>query len=210
MNNGLPPKSGILGVVDTILTYVDQPWKAVAVIVALIVIGTGDGAWLERDFLQELLRPAPAAAILRNDHDLGAVIDKLFDGTGLEAVAIWSVDLGANVAHLRVARYAAGSPWKIPLPTIQWVTEQSDLAKVSVKLFHGEPACNHTGELHGALAHFLVQDGMEYVCYVPEPPSRTEAAVGMVLLAWKEKPDDALVRSALAAVLNQTNHIVMH
>jgi hypothetical protein len=54
-----PARSGLGNLLTAILGYMDRPWKAVVVILALILAGLGYAAWSERAAILAALR-APA------------------------------------------------------------------------------------------------------------------------------------------------------
>ena len=54
MTNDQPPPSGIVtGVVDRFIKFVDRPWKAVTVIVLVVICGVGWFVYEKRDELFE-------------------------------------------------------------------------------------------------------------------------------------------------------------
>lgn len=201
-------RGGFVGaLVDKLLAYIDRPWRAIFVLALILVGGIGYTVYENRsDLLRVLVAHGPPAPVsLRSD--LGAVLTSLLITTSADAIGIWAVDLGANRADLNLAQRRNDGAWPAP-EHLQWVTEYTDWT-VKTKLFNGEEACGEPAALGGVLASYLATDGMIYACYVPEPPSRSEPTIGVVVLAWRTAPDARDVRRAVAAVQAQTEKIIM-
>lgn len=203
-NNG---RSGFIAtLVEKVLGWVDRPWRALFILALVLVLGIGYSVYDHRaDLIRVFTAPSTGPVVLRSS--LADVIIGLFYTTTADAIAIWAVDVGANRADLKLGYRRGSELWEAHPAHLQWITEQTD-PKVAAKLFRGEAVCDNPAALKGVLSAFLISDGMNYACYVPEPPSSTEVAVGVVVLAWRSEPESGKLRASLAAVQAQTNRII--
>lgn len=202
-------RGGFIGsLLDKLLAYVDRPWRAIFILVLVLVLGIGYTVWESRTELVRVFTTHGPTRPLTLRSDLGVVITGLFYGTTADAIAIWAVDLGANRADAKLGKRRGGELWEAHPAHLQWVTEQTN-PEVVTKLFRGEAACDNPTALRGVLSEFLASDGMTYACYIPEPPSSSEAVVGVVVLAWRIEPEPGKLRASLAAVQAQTDKIIL-
>lgn len=200
------------GIVGAILTFferwMDKPWKALFVLAAVLVGGIGFVAYQEREaLLKVLLHKQPAKAVMRTA-STSATLTGLFYTTHIDAASIWALNLHDNTAEYLTGRRRDGTPWLITPRILKLFTESSNPA-ITKKLLQGEPVCADPAQSRMLLGQALVDDGEQWVCFVPEPPTSTELLVGYVLLGFKDKPSEAVADAAVAAVLKQTDEILI-
>lgn len=200
--NGLITK-----ILDRLLSYADRPWRAIFVLILVVLIGFGYLAWHERQALLKLLERRSSEEHL--SADLGAVISTLFYTTTADAVGIWSVDLRTATTEFVVGRRRDLTEWRIMPKTLRAFTETSN-PQVTAHLLRGESTCLEPPSMHFPVAEALTQDGMKSACLVPEPPSRTSLLIAVLILAWREKPPQSVSDAAVSAVLRETAKIVTH
>ena len=70
-------------------------------------------------------------------------------------------------------------------------------------------ACADPRKLVSLQARAIARD-MVWVCYVPEPPSHTEATLGLIIIAWKVTPSAPLADAAVTAIEAASGRIVSH
>jgi hypothetical protein len=200
-------------IIQSVLGYVDRPWRALFILVILLVGGAGFFVYEHRaDIVQAWLQRSqqPGTLTIGSEAELSNVIDDMFvnaASTGVDAIAIWSVDIGGNRAALKIGKRSDGTPWKITPTVLQWVHPEVNTPMLT-RLFKGESSCDDPRQYSGTLSGSLIAEGFVYICYTPEPPNNKDVIVGLVALAWRTKPSEQLVRSALTAVLQETDRIV--
>lgn len=217
-NNDKPQYHGLLGLIKYGLDFVTTPWKAIWLIFVGILVGVGIYIWEERVYLREYIYTRQQPTALRNDAELLLAINDIFTAsrsTGVSGVAIWSFNIGSNRMEARVGRRSDGANWEKRPAVAPWI-HPSVNTEMLTKLLYGQPACNdphywappEQQSTGGVIAQFLVTDGMNWTCFIPEPPSTVEPPVGLVILAWRDPPSDIQARSAVAAVLSLTARII--
>jgi hypothetical protein len=186
MSEQKPP--GVAGFIGQVLSFIDRPWKAVAV-GALAVLGIA--IWIVYQKHDEIIEAwlTPSDLTLRTDA-VPAALDKLVAETGADLVQIWSVDLSANSQRFIAARRKDGERPVIPEPRrLPVIVRTSDL-RVLVDVLNGHPACaDITAAVSSPVVHRLAERGMSRACATPIPPT-PEAFVGVIYLSWFKKPTE--------------------
>jgi hypothetical protein len=182
---------------QTILSYIDRPWKVFAVIALIIV---GGAAWIiydKRDILIEAwLTPATPEL---NVGAIPAALETLASESGADLVQVWSIDLSTNSQRFIAARLANGERPVIPNPRrLPIIVTVSDLRSL-IEVLEGHPVCVPLALSGSPLARRLAERGMVRGCAIPIPPNPT-AFVGVIYLAWeKVDPDESHEKVAVGA-----------
>lgn len=172
-----------------LFAYVDRPWKVVAVILFLIFGIAGYIVYDKRDLLIESWM-TPDAVGLKLD-EVPEALDKLAEESGADLVQIWSVDLPSNSQTFIAARRKDKERPVIPSPRrLPIVVHVTDL-KVLVDVMEGHPVCVPVVMTGSPLARRLAERNLKYGCAIPIPPNPT-AFVGVIYLAWEERPDSSV------------------
>ncbi|HSR78777.1 MAG TPA: hypothetical protein VLN57_19535 [Xanthobacteraceae bacterium] len=191
------------GLAERVLGYMDRPWRAVAIVVLLILFGLGFAAWEERVRLFGFLEVRHPAALKLGE--LQAAASNLLIVTTADVVTIWSVDIGANSQELLVAKQRNGrwdfGPTQLPVATE--TLSSSDI----VKLFRGHPICDDPANRGSLLMKHLATIGMHRMCAAPAPPA-PDLLLGVIYLAWRTPPDPPIEEAALHAELATASAIV--
>lgn len=189
--------TGISGIISQIFSYIDRPWKAVVVVVLILVCGTGYVLYQHQDqLIESWLTPDQ---ISLNTKDIPKALDKLAESTGVDLIQIWSVDLPSNTQRFVGARRPDGNRPVIPSPrSLPIITHISD-ARILVDVLNGNPVCLNTTATGSPLARRLADRNIKWGCAIPIPTS-PNALVGVIYLAWQTQPEpitqDVAVRLA--------------
>jgi len=187
MSENDPPAGGAAGIVDRVLRFMDQPWKAVAVVVLLILCGVG---WIVYDKRDELFEAwlTPSAPELKKS-EVPMALDKLASETDADLVQIWAVDLPSNSQWFLGARLHSGERPVIPSPRrLPIIDHTSDISRL-VEVLDGRPTCVDLETTGTPVARRLAERGMHRGCAIPIPPG-PESFVGVIYLAWTNKTPD--------------------
>jgi hypothetical protein len=192
---------GVTGLVYRVLGYMDTPWKAVTVVVLVVLCGVGYGGWVERERLF-FAKPSGADS-LAVDKVSGELVE-LLRQTGADWGSVWSVSLGTNAQQLIQARQKDGGSWAFSpksLPVILGDTK----SQLIVGVLHGG-ACVDGAGLPSLLVRRLVADGMRRFCAVAvRGPARV---VGVIYLAWRWTPDATEETTYLADARDTAVHLL--
>lgn len=174
----------------------DKPWKAVAVMLAMLLGGAGWALYEKRDVLFEAWL-TPSAATLKTG-EIPEALDKLVQESGADLVQVWQADLSSNSQWFIGARDKSGERPAIPsprrLPIIVTVSDATTL----VNVLAGNPVCVDIRAEGSPLARRLTARGMARGCAIPIPPDPS-AFVGVIYLAWRERPDASIEEVAAGA-----------
>lgn len=188
MSENDPPAGGMAGIVDRILRFMDRPWKAVAVVVLLILCGAGWIIYDKRDELFEAWLTPDTPELKKAEVPLA--LDKLAAETDADLVQIWAVDLPSNSQWFLGARLHTGERPVIPSPRrLPIIDHTSDISRL-VEVLDGRPTCVDLEKTGTPVARRLAERGMHRGCAIPIPPG-PESFVGVIYLAWANEKADA-------------------
>jgi hypothetical protein len=176
-----PPSGHVVGIVDRVLRFIDRPWKAVAVVVLILIIGFGWAAWEKRDELLEAWL-TPSVPELKTA-EIPAALDLLTTETDADIIQIWAVDLQSNSQWFLGARRHDGQRPVIPSPRRLPVIVHSIDVKALSQVMEGAPACVDLTDHGSPIGRRLEERGMKRACAIPIPPG-PESFVGVIYLAW--------------------------
>lgn len=181
MSDPPPPPGAVAGTVDRVLRFIDQPWKAVTVVVLILIVGVGWFAWDKRDTLFEAWL-TPSATELKTSM-VPEALDKLTQETDADIVQIWAVDLAANSQWFIGARLHGGERPVIPSPRRLPVIVSSSDVRGLIAVLEGTPTCLDLDASGSPIARRLEERGMKRGCAIPIPPG-PQSFVGVIYLAW--------------------------
>lgn len=191
-----PPRGAIAGVLSQVMAYVNTPWKAVVVFLAVILGGVG---WViyqhEDELIEAWLTPIGVAL---NTQAVPATLDQLVANGGPDLVQVWSIDLSSNTQKFIAARKKDGERPPIPNPRrLPIVIATSDI-KALVQVLEGAPVCINIEPSGAPISRRLAERGHKRGCAVPIPPS-PDAFVGVIYMSWTNPPDASDENVAVAA-----------
>jgi hypothetical protein len=205
-----PPSSSKGWLIDTItsiLAFIDKPWKAVVVVVLLILGGIGFFAYDKRNELFEAWL-TPDAPELKTDQ-IPASLDVLAQETDADIVQIWAVDLSTNSQWFIAARRHDGERPIIPSPRRLPIIVHTSDVQMLINVLEGHPSCVDLTSLGSPLARRLADRGMKRGCAVPIPPNQ-ESLVGVIYLAWSTPTDDSTEKVAVGAAREIAKKLSTH
>lgn len=201
-----PPREnggGRMAILNTLLAYIDTPWKAVAIAGLAIVFGLGWLIWTERAaILGVLLRPAARPTVLKSEllPDLNGVLAD----TTADLVTIWRVDWAANTLSHVLSTGRNGTKLAVD-GTVPAVTELTDVSRMA-RVMNGEAVCAPTGV--GLLSQRFEAAGYRFECAAPVPPGVNQLAIGMLILLWKLPPSAVEQTAARTVEVIAADHMV--
>lgn len=192
----MPDPSHAMGLLDRVLKFVDRPWKAVAVVVTIVILGVG---WVLYEKRAEVLEAwlTPDAPELKKAL-IPEALEKLSSETTADLVQVWAVDLPSNSQWFLGARAHNGERPVIPSPRRLPIIVSTSDVQTLVAILDGQPTCVALNLTGSPLARRLAERGMHRGCAIPIPPTRV-AFVGVIYLAWIEAPDPSQEQVAVGA-----------
>jgi hypothetical protein len=201
------PRGTIAGIVRSVLQFIDKPWKAIAVVVLIVLLGTCALVYDKRDELFEAWL-TPTSPELRTG-DIPEALTKLAAETSADLVQIWQVDLSANSQWFLGARRHDGERPVIPSPRrLPIIDHTSDVSRL-VEVLAGRPTCVDLTTEGTPVARRLAERGMKRGCAIPIPPN-PEAFLGVIYLAWGERTDVSNENVAIGAAREIARKLATH
>jgi hypothetical protein len=204
-----PPSTGgtLAGLLDRAFRYMDTPWKALVVVVLVILAGVGWFLYDKRDELFEVWLTPDAPELMTAE--VPAALDRLATETNADLVQIWSVDLLTNSQRFLGARRHDGEKPVIPSPRRLPVLDHTSDVRNLVAVLDGKPTCVDLLVNGTPVARRLAERGMKRGCAIPIPPG-PESFVGVVYLAWTTQTDVSNENVAVAAAREIASKLATH
>jgi hypothetical protein len=192
-----PSAGGMLGLVPRLLDYMSTPWRAIMIIILVVLCGVGYALWTERAALIMALSQRQSLVHLIDKIQLKPVLSDLLVHTHADLVMVWSVDFAQNELLFDTSVKRGGGIWPEG-GIIPAVTEASHV-KTVVRLLNGEVVCdppqNYPSNL---LLRHLATDGYAYLWAVPVPPAANDMVFGILYIVWRKMPDSAETHAAMS------------
>jgi len=209
---GAPDPGGKTGaamaLVNRLLDYMKTPWQAATIILLVVILGLGWGAWSERTVLVHALVAKPHGPLVLKS-DLTPYLDGLINQTTADLASVWRVDFATNTQSYASSSKRGGGVWPPGDGQLPALTETSNMQTV-VKLMNGQTVCHgtdfNTGNL---LLRRLAADGYTWLCIEPVPPGINDMALAVAYLAWKQQPDAANEAAARSALVVAADRMVL-
>lgn len=202
-----PPTSGVSGIIDRVLRFIDKPWKAFAIAGLAILAFVAWVAYERRDELFEAWL-TPDTPELKTA-DVPEALNKLASETDADLVQIWAVDLSSNSQWFIAARRHDGERPVIPSPRrLPIIVQTSDLTAL-IGVLEGRPTCVDLEKTGSPLARRFADRGMKRGCAVPIPPN-PDSFVGVIYLVWASKTDDSNENVAVGAAREIAKKLATH
>jgi hypothetical protein len=173
----------------------NTPWRAVVIVVLVIIGGLGWAAWQEREKLAQLF-VVPTRVTL-NRSKLPVALASALVETGADIVAVWSVDLAANAAYFEQGRRRGGGPWTFKPARVPAIVAGSGPQRFA-DLLAGHAVCGDGAASNptSLITRALLEGGVQRFCYVPVRDMQG-AVFALLLLAWYQPPDAAHETAAI-------------
>jgi len=181
-------ESNTIGILDRLLAFMDQPWKAVVIIFLVIIGGAGYILYLERAEIAQAILSHNVKPRLKIEEFIETVPQLLRD-IGAYGALLVEINLTDNISIVRAGFDRDGSGW-VPLAGPHAaITEQIDQTLL-VKFLRNEPVCADisVNSKNFEVAAAARKYGLTYACIVQVPPI-IGVMVGGLFVAWTERPD---------------------
>ena len=191
---------------DKILTYVDSPFKLVALVIMAVLAFMGFLIYKNLDLIVGTYKEQQRLPTLAENR-LDDAVAHLFKNTQAEVVAIFKVDpiLGSRVlyrAYTREGRDKTKEGIDVGLFTANAANNRDVVA-----LMAGEVPCVEYLAAQSEVGLWYIEKGMRYGCRISVPPEPGKF-IGQITVGWKETPGDIeRMKSMLAiaaSMLSQT------
>ena len=191
---------------DKILTYVDSPFKLMALVIMAVLAFMGFLIYKNLDLIVGTYKEQQRLPTLAENR-LDDAVAHLFKNTQAEVVAIFKVDpiLGSRVlyrAYTREGRDKTKEGIDVGLFTANAANNRDVVA-----LMAGEIPCVEYLAAQSEVGLWYIEKGMRYGCRISVPPEPGKF-IGQITVGWKETPGDIeRMKSMLAiaaSMLSQT------
>src|SRR5262245_7480277 len=109
-----PPRSsgGLLDLVGRVLTFIDKPWKAITIVVLIVVLGFGAIIWQAKERLIDYFVPQyKVQQQLRGATHVEDLLRQLRRSTRVDLIMVWSVNLGSSTIKFVAGQTLDGKSW---------------------------------------------------------------------------------------------------
>jgi len=173
---------------DKILTYVDSPFKLMALIIMAVLAFMGFLIYKNLDLIVGTYQEQQRLPTLAENR-LDDAVTHLFKNTQAEVVAIFKVDpiLGSRVlyrAYTREGRDKTKEGIDVGLFTANAANNRDVVA-----LMAGEVPCVEYLSAQSEVGLWYIEKGMRYGCRISVPPEPGKF-IGQITVGWKETPGD--------------------
>ena len=176
-----------LGVLDRILTYVDSPFKLIALLIMFIF---GFFAWFvyaNHDLLVGAYKESQKLPSINESRaDDAAAI--LFKYGGAQTVAIFKVNPLFGTRVLYRAYTKEGRDKRMEGIDVGLFTQNPNNNADVVKLMAGETPCGDYHKPQSEIGLWYVEVGVTYGCRISVPPDATRF-IGQITVGYKDRPE---------------------
>lgn len=193
-----PEKLNAASLLDRLLSYADKPWKAIVILLAIVICGIGYIIWIERARIADavLARTVPASSL--NVEGFVEEAPRLLRDTRGDLVLLVEIKLIDNLVVDRIGIDPDGNRW-VPNTAPQQFLLSTSSMDWFVKFLANEVVCASTAEAVNEDAKVLFARGYVWGCLVSVPPILGVHA-GAVAVAWKQRPTELIEMRASYAL----------
>ena len=165
----------------------DRPWKAVVVVVLIIVCGASYLIWTERARIADAILTSAHVRAMLNEQEFLADAPQLLRVTRADYALLVELDLNDNIMEDRVGIDVDGNRWVTSTGPQEALKPTSSMALL-VRFLNNDLICTDTSVgVSNEDALVLGQKGYVRTCMIAVPPI-LGVGVGGLLLAWKTRP----------------------
>jgi hypothetical protein len=176
-----PPST--LGILDRVLAFMDKPWKAIAILLFVVVGGIGWFLYEQRARIADMVLHEPIMKPQLSVATFARGYEKLLRETKGDLAVLIEINLNDNVAFDRIGYTASGTPWvpvEGPQPALH---PQTSMDKV-IRFLRNDVVCVDTQNGPSADMQALFAANYLRACMVAVPPI-LGTSVGGLVVAWK-------------------------
>jgi hypothetical protein len=173
---------------DTVLSYVDSPFKLFAIVLMGVLAFSGYFLWQNQEFMRDAYKESkklPEINTSRVD-DASAM---LFKKTGATVVAVFKVNPLFNSRTLYRAYTKDGRDKSIEDIDVGLFSQNSANNSDVVRLMTNEIPCGEYRYAQSEVGLWYLEKGVTYTCRVSVPPD-SYRFVGQITVGWTEPPQD--------------------
>ena len=175
---------GLLSLLGRLLDYMTTPWKAMVILVFVLVLGLGWIVWEQRTPILEALLQSPDRLNLLQ---LPQALADLQTETDADLIGIWTASVTYSDEEFLAGRRRDGSSWAFK-PRRAPMFSGATPGRIIVELLAGNRVCADSKDAVSLLARAFRTEGMVRSCLVPVGVGDDRAVVA---LGWKNRlPDD--------------------
>ena len=195
------PKQGIYGLIEHVLDFIDRPWKALVILLFIVVIGAGYMFYLKLDqlFVQVFQKNEPHL-VTTIDPDIWKDLGR----TETDMIVVVSVNMSENVQRLVYASLD-GAPWKDMVKEAPAIADVNSY-KIVRALVHGRNTCADTSEI-SRYAQSLIDHGIKRICIIPIKV-RSGPPFGAIYLGWRAPLSENEEATALEVAARVGNTLI--
>ena len=170
-------------VFERLLAYADKPWKAVVVVVLVVVCGFGYLLWDQRARLADMVLHAPYTKPALDIARFARDADTLLRDTRGDVAVLIELHLVDNISIDRIGFDRDGNRW-VPIDGPQQAIAPDGSTAMIARFLRNEVICFDTQGAVTEEARALLASGYTRACLVSVPPI-IGVGVGGLLVAWK-------------------------
>jgi hypothetical protein len=183
MSGEQPAKLTPATVFERLLTYADKPWKAVVILIGVIICGLGWIVWTERTRIADYVLTRAHDRAVVNEEAFTADAARLLRDTRADMALLIEVELGDNLMTDRVGVDTDGNRW-VPSTGPQQALLPTSSMPLLVRFLANDVVCFDTANAVNDDARTLDAKGYKRACMVAVPPI-LGVGVGGLVVAWK-------------------------
>jgi len=182
------PQAGqsVLGVLDRVLAFMTSPWKAIAVVVLVIVCGLLYIAYDQRAVIAVAVLVRAGEVARLDDKAFIADAPRLLRDTRSDLVMLVALNVSDNVLTDVVGIDEDGNRWVPSTGPQQALVPESSMPWL-VKFLSNEVVCVNTTAAVNEDSRALAAKGYQRSCWLAVPPI-LGVQVGGLVVAWKQPP----------------------
>jgi hypothetical protein len=173
---------------DTVLSYVDSPFKLFAIILMGVLAFSGYFLWQNQEFMRDAYKESkklPEINTSRAD-DAGSMLMKK---TGATVVAVFKVNPLFNSRTVYRAYTKDGRDKTIEDIDVGLFSQNSANNSDVVRLMTNEIPCGEYRYAQSEVGLWYLEKGVAFTCRVSVPPD-SYRFVGQITVGWSEPPQD--------------------
>jgi len=178
--------STAMGVLDRVLAFMTSPWKAMAVVILVIVCGLLYIAYDQRARIADAVLTRAGELARIDDAAFIADAPRLLRDTRSDLVMLVELNVSDNLMTDRVGIDLDGNRW-VPSTGPQQALVPESSMPLLVKFLANEVACVDAAHAVNEDTRAMAAKGYQRVCLVAVPPI-LGVQVGGLIVAWKQPP----------------------
>jgi hypothetical protein len=178
------PKVSVMGIIDRLLAFMTSPWKAMAIVVLVIVCGVLYILYTERARIADAVLHRASVTATLNEQAFIRDASTLLRDTRSDLVMLIELHLSDNLMIDRIGIDPDGNRW-VPSTYPQQALLPESSMDLLVRFLDNEAVCSDTSRAVNEDARALAAKGYVRDCLIAVPPI-LGVGVGGLVVAWKQ------------------------